>query len=270
MTALCDTVGMSRSNYYKRRSLREKQAVESDKIVDCVREERKIQPMIGGRKVLHMIKSKLESENISIGRDRFFNILKDNDLLIEHKRKYCRTTYSDHGFKVYTNLLKDADITGPNQAFVSDITYLRVACGFVYLALVMDAFSRAIVGWDCSDSLESVGAQRALKMALRQLPAGASIIHHSDRGSQYCCYEYIKLLKGHQISMTEENHCYENAMAERLNGIVKQEYELGSVFKNTMHAKKTVREAVYLYNNRRPHMALDYRVPADVHNAALN
>jgi len=269
VTTLCEVAGMSRSNYYKNRRLRKKKAVESDKILDYVRDKRKSHKQIGGRKLLILIESDLEDNNIHIGRDRFFKLLGKNNLLIKRKRKYCRTTYSNHPFKVYTNILKDADITGPNQAFVSDITYLRTIGGFVYLALVMDVFSRTIVGWDCSDSLESLGTQRALKMALKQLPAGARIIHHSDRGSQYCCYEYVKLLKEHSISMTEENHCYENAIAERLNGILKQEYELGYTFKDKKHAKKAVREGVYLYNNHRPHMSLDYRVPADVHEATL-
>ena len=135
----------------------------------------------------------------------------------------------------------------------------------------MEAFSRAIVGLDCTDTLESVGALRALRMAIRTLPEGTPPpIHHSDRGSQYCCKAYVGLLKkcGLAISMTEENHCYENAQAERLNGILKQEYGLGGRLADTKQARKSVREAVDLYNHRRPHEALDYDFPMRVHHAA--
>ena len=268
MNSLCSAAKMSRQNYYKIRKTRKKQLVESDKILEYVRSERAVQPRLGCRKLLHIIGPKLKNECISIGRERFFNLMRQNNLLIKRKRNYCRTTDSRHSFKVYGNTLKDTEITAANQALAADITYMKTANGFVYLALVMDLYSRAIVGWDCSGNLESVGAQRALKKALRQLPTGASVIHHSDRGSQYCCREYIKLLKRHRISMTEENHCYENATAERLNGILKQEFGLGGTFRCKRDASKAVREAVELYNNRRPHLALDYKVPAEVHRLA--
>lgn len=258
---------MTRQNYYKLRKSRTKRAVASDVILDMVRKERREQPALGGRKLFGLISPKLD-QNERIGRDNMFKLLKDNDLLINRKRKYCRTTNSNHSFRVYNNILKDANITGANQAFVSDITYISTMEGFLYLALVMDVHSRRIVGFDCSDSLESVGAQRALKMALRQLPRGAKIIHHSDRGSQYCCKEYVKLLKRHKISMTEENHCYENSKAERLNGILKQEYGLGNLIKDKQEAIMLVIEAVYYYNCRRPHQALGYRFPDEVHRAA--
>ena len=188
-----------------------------------------MQPKLGGRKLLHLIGAELESAGVSIGRDRFFALLSAHDLLIERKVNHCRTTNSWHGFRVYPNLLKDLSLTGVHQALVSDITYIRTDAGFVYLALVMDAWSRAIVGFDCSDNLEAEGALRALSMALGQLPDGCRAIHHSDRGSQYCCTAYVEALKGSGmlISMTEDNHCYENAQAERLNGILKQEYGLG-------------------------------------------
>lgn len=171
---------------------------------------------------------------------------------------------------VYPNRLKQAVLTGPNQAWVSDITYLRTRHGFMYLSLVMDAFSRKIVGYNCSNRLESEGALRALSMALAQLPAGADMIHHSDQGCQYCSGRYIERLAGRKIkiSMTQENHCYENSRAERLNGILKQEYGLGMVFLRKADVLTAVWEAVQLYNNRRPHVALDYRIPGEVHAAA--
>jgi transposase InsO family protein len=167
-------------------------------------------------------------------------------------------------------LLKDISLTAPNQALVSDITYIRTDEGFMYLALVMDAYSRAIVGYNCSDSLESEGALRALSMALRKLPFGSNAIHHSDRGCQYCSGAYINKLKrkGVRVSMTEVNHCYENSQAERLNGILKAEYGLGGRFLRKSDAVRAVSEAVRLYNYRRPHQSIGYRFPMEVYLAA--
>src|SRR5690606_8142827 len=159
-------------------------------------------------------------------------LLKAHDLLIEQRCRTARTTDSRHGFGVYANRAKDLVLTGPHQLWVSDITYLRTEGGFVYLALVMDAWSRTIVGHDCSDSLEVVGALRALGQALRQRPVGTAGMHHSDRGIQYCCRAYIgRLVKAKiAISMTEQNHCYENSQAERLNGTLKHELGLSATF----------------------------------------
>lgn len=261
---------MTRQNYYKERTERKRQVIAESLVLDMVSQERAVQPKLGGRKLLHLIGSDLESAGVSIGRDRFFTLLSSHDLLIERKTRYCRTTNSWHGFQVYPNLLKQCPPTGPHQALVSDITYIRTDDGFVYLALVMDAWSRAIVGFDCSDSLESEGALRSLSMALGQLPKGCRAIHHSDRGSQYCCKAYVGALKasGLRISMTEENHCYENGQAERLNGILKQEYALDDGFAGKGDAYHAVAEAVWLYNHRRPHQSLSYQYPMAVHAAA--
>lgn len=270
MKGLCDLAGMSRQNYYKQRRVRQRRQVDEQLVVSLVCQERAVQPRLGGRKLLHVLQAELSSAGVSVGRDRFFEILRGNELLIERRVRTARTTWSSHGLRTYVNLLKDLDLTGPHQALVSDITYLRTDEGFLYLCLVMDAFSRAIVGFDCSDTLEAEGAMRALSQALVQLPAGARVIHHSDRGSQYCCGDYVKLLKDAEvrISMTEANHCYENSKAERLNGILKQEYGLGGRFIRKLDAKASVREAVMLYNCRRPHQALGYAVPMSVHIAA--
>jgi len=261
---------MSRQNYYKQRTVRKRQVVDESLILTLVCQERSVQPMLGGRKLLHLIRSELKSANVSIGRDRFFGLLSAHDLLIERKKRYCRTTNSRHGFEVYRNIRKDCVTTGPHQVLVSDITYLRTGEKFVYLALVMDAHSRAIVGFDCSDTLEAVGALRALSMAVKQLPAKSGAIHHSDCGTQYCCKAYIEKLKKAKlrISMTEENHCYENSQAERLNGILKQEYGLGTTFADKADACEAVSQAVWLYNHRRPHQKLGYKFPMTVHAAA--
>jgi len=267
---LCEIAGMSRQNDYKQRRVRQRRQVDEQLVVSLVCQERAVQPRLGVRKLRHVLEAELSSAGVSVGRDRFFGILRSNELLIERRVRSARTTWSNHGLRTYSNLLKDAELTGPHQALVSDITYLRTDEGFLYLCLVMDAYSRAIVGFDCSDTLEAEGAMHALSQALAQLPAGSCVIHHSDRGSQYCCGDYVKLLKDAavRISMTEENHCYENAQAERLNGILKQEYGLGGRFLRKSDAKSSVREAVMLYNCRRPHQALGYALPMVVHNAA--
>jgi len=267
---LCGVVDMSRQNYYKQRCVRGRRAVDEAFVLSVVRRERALQPFLGVRKLLVILRAEFAKASVSIGRDRFFGLLSRHGLLIRRRRKYCRTTDSRHGFGVYTNLFKDVTLSGPYQALVSDITYIRTDEGFMYLSLVMDAYSRAIVGYDCSDSLECEGALRSLSMALRGVRRGGRPIHHSDRGSQYCCGAYIDKLRsaGFRISMTQENHCYENGRAERLNGILKQEYGLGGRFRSKSEVMRAVCEAVNLYNFRRPHESLGYRYPMEVHSAA--
>ncbi len=233
-----------------------------------VRIERQEQPYLGAVKLLKVIRPELENRGISIGRDRFFEVLREHELLIQRRRsRGPRTTESRHNHRVYNNLLGDKELTGPHQAWVSDITYIRVKNGFRYLSLVMDAHSRMIVGSHLHRTLEATGAIKAVRQAIRQLPPGSKPIHHSDRGIQYCCIDYIKSLEqvGITVSMTEENHCYENAMAERLNGILKYEYGLKDRFESQEQAITAVNQAVKLYNHRRPHRALGNDFPAVVH-----
>jgi putative transposase len=264
---LCESAGVSRQNYYKLRKVRQRLWVDEALVLELVSQQRALQPKLGARKLLRLISDDLADAGVKLGRDRLFGLLERHDLLIERRASRVRTTNSLHGYGYYPNLAKEAVLTGPHQLLLSDITYLRTQEGFMYLCLVSDAFSRMIVGFDCSDSLERDGALRALGQALRQLPASARAMHHSDRGCQYCCGEYIQTLndRGVAISMTELNHCYENAQAERLNGILKQEYGLGGVFARKHEAPACVREAVMLFNTRRPHTSLGYRVPMDVH-----
>jgi putative transposase len=261
---------MTRQNYYRTRQLRQRRQMDEELVLSLVCRERAVQPHLGGRKLLHLVREELAKAGVSIGRDRFFELLGRHELLIERAARSARTTDSRHSFRVYGNLLKDLELLAPHEALVSDITYIRTAEGFLYLCLVMDAFSRAIVGYDCSDTLEREGSLRALKQALSQLPAGSGTIHHSDRGSQYCCRDYVEALMSADvsISMTEANHCYENAQAERLNGILKQEYGLGENFRNKLDAKRAVSQAVGLYNYHRPHQSLGYAIPMEVHMVA--
>ena len=264
---LCDRVGISRQAYYKERKVRQRKEIERVVIVDLVKEERRIQPKIGTRKLMRMLENELAKIGISIGRDRFFDLLRERNLLIEKKAKFAKTTDSQHGFYAYPNLIRNICPSMPNQLWVSDLTYISTDEGFMYLALITDVFSRKIVGFDISDSLEAEGCMRALKMALRQLLPGERPIHHSDRGTQYCSKAYVGLLKKHGciISMTEVNHCYENALAERVNGILKDEYYLNQTFRNKTQAINAVRQAIRIYNDRRLHTGLNYRTPSSVH-----
>jgi transposase InsO family protein len=270
---LCGAAGMSRQNYYKRRRARQREAIDEQLALELVRRERCRQPRLGGRKLLHLVEPELRAAGALIGRDRFFALLKAHDLLILRRCRAARTTDSRHGFGVYANRAKDLVLTGPHQLWVSDITYLRTEGGFVYLALVMDAWSRTIVGYDCSDSLEVVGALRALDQALGHIrgrrAGGSRPMHHSDRGIQYCCRAYIqRLVKANlPISMTEQNHCYENSHAERLNGTLKHELGLSATFVDAWAARRMVDEAVRIYNHARPHQALGYRTPMQAHLA---
>lgn len=264
---LCRLTGMTRQNYYKGRAVRGRRVVDEGLVLELVRRERARQPCLGGRKLWQLLRGDLRVAGVALGRDRLLGLLRAHELLIPRRRQAARTTDSRHGFATYPNLAQALTLTGPHQLLVSDITYLRTQEGFLYLCLVMDAFSRAIVGYDCSDSLELEGALRALGQALRQLPRGAAAMHHSDRGLQYCGRAYIERLRAARltISMTEVNHCYENSQAERLNGILKQEYGLGATFTRKAELGPAVAEAVQLYNHHRPHQALGYRVPMVVH-----
>lgn len=271
MARLCELTAMTKQNYYKDKRQRRRREVDEGLVLDLVRAERALQPQLGTRKLQVVLAAELAEAGVAIGRDRFFELLREHRLLIARRRRAPRTTDSRHWMRVWPNLLKDRAPTGPHQAWVSDITYLRTDEGFMYLALVMDAWSRKVVGWHVGATLEAVGCVAALRMALAQLPAGARPIHHSDRGTQYCCGDYVGLLEGRglAISMTEENHCYENGKAERLNGILKQEYGLGGEFRAKAEVARAVRQAVELYNERRPHTALGYRTPAAAHAQAM-
>ena len=267
---LCGLAGMTRQNYYKVRRVRARMGVEEGLVLSLVRQERARQPRLGARKLWHMLRGELAAAGVALGRDRFFGLLGGAGLLLPRVRRGARTTDSRHGWRVYGNRAKELVLAGPHELLVSDITYVRTLEGFMYVCLVMDAFSRKIVGWDGSDSLELEGALRALAMAAGQLPAGHGAMHHSDRGCQYCSGAYVGVLASHGIviSMTEENHCYENAKAERLNGVLKQEYGLGATFRTKGEVLAGLREAVELYNGHRPHGSLGYRVPAAVHAVA--
>lgn len=262
---------MSRQNYYARRKARKRRAVDEDLVVALVQQERRQQPRIGTRKLHSLFKDQLAQSGVQLGRDRFFDVLRARELLVPPRvAEYPHTTNSAHCLPVFTNQIKDRVVTSPNEVWVVDLTYLRTEEGFAYLALITDKRSRKIVGYHCAETLEVEGCLAALEMALRSLPAGVRPIHHSDKGTQYCCHAYVERLQeaGLGISMTETNHCAENALAERMNGILKSEYGLGGKFKTKRSVRLAVDQAVDLYNTRRPHTALQFRVPAAVHSLA--
>ena len=264
---------MSRQNYYARRRQRQRRQVDNELVAGLVGRERRLQPRLGTRKVHHRLKSELARAGVRIGRDRMFEVLRERDLLLAPRpAQNPHTTQSYHSLPVFGNLVKEVVLERPNQVWVSDLTYLRTREGYLYLALITDKFSRKVVGYHVGDTLEAVGCVRALERALFDLPAEARPIHHSDQGSQYGCHQYVNQLqeRGLGISMTESNHCAENALAERMNGILKQEYGLGLEFRIKADARRAVDQGVWLYNTQRPHTALSYRTPAEVHQTGLN
>jgi len=184
-------------------------------------------------------------------------------MLTIRKKYSARTTNSYHRFHKYNNIIKDLEVTRSNQVWVSDITYIRTIKGFCYLALITGMYSRKIVGYDIRNSLELKGCERALNKALYQASDTTGLIHHSNRGIQYCSNVYTQILKRNniRISMTEENHCYENAIAERVNGILKDEFYLDQTFDSLQHAKRATKNAINLYNEIRLHLSLDYKTP---------
>lgn len=268
VSAVCVKLQMTRQNYYARRRQHQRREVDAELIIQLVLKERQLQGRLGTRKLHALYKDDLQKAGVKVGRDRFFEVLRGRGLLLKPRRsEHPRTTNSYHSLPIFTNRIKNTEVTKANQVWVGDLTYLRTATGFLYLAMLTDKASRKIVGYHCGDTLEAQGCINALEMALADLPEGTHPIHHSDRGTQYCCHEYVNRLTERQliISMTETNHCAENALAERMNGILKSEYGLDREFKTKEQARLCVEQAVHLYNTRRPHGSLKYRFPHDVY-----
>lgn len=232
-----------------------------------VQRARKINKHLGVRKIYDKLNDDIHQIDQGMGRDKLFGLLRTRGLLIRRRRKFVCTTQSKHRFRKFDNKMKDFQPTAPNQAWAADITYLRTRHGFVYLFLLTDFYSRKIVGWALRNSLGIEGAQATVRMAMRQCKDLRGVIHHSDRGIQYCAPAFVDLLclKGMQISMGEAGNCYDNALAERVNGILKQEYALDATFKNFKQTMQSTREAIKDYNEERPHWSLKFKVPAYVH-----
>ena len=264
---MCDLFGRSRQAYYQRSKYNYKEEVKEEILFQLVEKQRELMPKLGGRKLLEVIQPRLPPE-LSIGRDSFFDFLRRHGLLVGKRRSRVKTTYSNHWLRKYPNLIKEFIPTRANQVWVSDITYIETVAGFVYLNLITDAYSRKIVGWAIGATLEAKYTIEALRMALKQLPKRTEgLIHHSDRGVQYCCGEYVKILnKNHvQISMTENGDPRENAIAERVNGILKDEWLNQLKLKSIEDAIKELKRIVQIYNSCRPHASLDMKTPEYAH-----
>lgn len=237
-----------------------------------VQDERKILPRLGGKKLYFKVHSHIQEANLRFGRDKLFKLLGDNDLLIKRKRSYTQTTNSKHWLKKYPNIIKGFIPTHPEQLWVTDITYIKTDEGNCYLNLITDAYSRKIMGYSISDNMETNSIKKAFEMALQDRSyQNQQLIHHSDRGIQYCSHDYVKLSKNSdiKISMTENGDPYENALAERMNKTMKEEFGLGKRLPTRQQAYRLAEEAVRLYNNLRPHWALKLQTPQTVHSQKI-
>ena len=263
---ICRRFGISRAAFYKAAKARSRKEVNEGLILALVRQEREVNPCAGTKKLLVAIRPDLNKAGFDIGRNRLGKLLKEHDLLVAPRRVFhCRTTKQDPSLVPSPNLVKGMVIDRPDQALCSDITYIYTEEGFLYLSLMEDMFAKDIAGYAISDTLETGdGPLKALRMAARTVGAGKEVVAHSDRGCQYGSHAYREALDalGWKSSMTEELHCYENAMAERLNGILKGEYFLDRHFKTKAEARKAIEEAIWIYNHRRLHEKLGYKTPA--------
>jgi transposase InsO family protein len=237
-----------------------------------VDKERKVLPQLGGKKLYHQIQPHLQSKGIKMGRDKLFKLLDYYNLLIKPKRRYIQTTMSKHWLRKYPNLYKEQTVTRPEQVWVSDITYIKTDEGTCYLNLVTDAYSRKIMGYAIADSMDTTSMKKAFEMAVkdREYPS-YELIHHSDRGLQYCSQEYVQIAVANniKISMTEQSDPYENALAERMNRTLKDEFGLGQPIKTKQHAFHLAKEAIHLYNHYRPHLSLKMKTPNQTHETKI-
>lgn len=237
-------------------------------VLGLVQAERKILPMLGGKKVYHQIKPMLQTDSIKIGRDKLFSLLAEHNLLIKPRRRYVTTTNSKHWLRKYPNIIRNKKITQPEQVWVSDITYIKTDEGNCYLNLVTDVYSRKIMGYAIAQSMNTEEMKRAYEMAIaNRVYPNTELIHHSDRGLQYCSNDYVFLSNDNniQISMTENGDPYENALAERMNRTLKEEFGLGRLLSSRQQAFRLAQEAVNLYNEKRPHWSLKLKTPQSVH-----
>lgn len=270
LVKLCGWFGVTRQAYYQATWAQIEGSIEEDLIVKEVRAIRQRHRRIGGRKLIEMLQPFILEHQIKIGRDAFFDMLARNSLLVRKRKRYVKTTNSNHWLRKYPYLIKDVVPQRPNEIWVSDITYWKIDSGEnLYISLITDAYSRQIVGYHVADSLAAIESVQALKMALSALGAESplQLTHHSDRGVQYCSSEYVKLLQdyGIKISMTENGDPLENAIAERVNGILKDEYLNDYIKHSIKEARELIKVSVDLYNTERPHLSISMLTPNKVH-----
>ncbi len=269
MTILCRSFGYSKQAYYRSQHLGSRLERECY-LVSLVEEIRDDMPRLGGLKLWKL----LNDNGVRIGRDELYDILRRRGLLVKRSKSRAITTDSRGWHRQHPNLVKGMEVTHPNQVWVSDITYVTTRSGFVYLSLITDVYSRRIMGWHAHSSLESGGPLRALYHAVCQVEDVElnGMIHHSDRGCQYCSTQYVETLshRGIRISMTQDGSPYDNAIAERVNGILKREWLNDEDFAGLQDVREKVDKIVYLYNNRRPHLAIGFNTPENVYQQKRN
>jgi transposase InsO family protein len=267
IAVLCRLFGKTRHAYYDSIWRKENSLVKEDVILQEVAKIRKDLPRLGTRKLHYVLQVKLMSHQISFGRDYLFDLLSEHKLLIRQRKRKAITTDSRHWMRKYSNLVKGLVVTRPEQVWVSDITYIRLTNQWGYLSLITDAYSRKIMGFSFRQDLAAEGCIDALKMALSQRVYNGTIIHHSDRGSQYCSHNYVDVLLKNNIaiSMTENGDPYENALAERVNGIIKTEFNLYSSSLGFEQTTNQINKSIKAYNELRPHASCDYLTPEQTH-----
>ncbi|MDD5571735.1 MAG: IS3 family transposase [Bacteroidales bacterium] len=260
--------GLSRQALHKRAKKQIETTLENEIVLQLITPYRKIMPRIGTRKLYALIKMDLAAMNINMGRDKFFALLREENMLVHKKKKFTKTTNSMHRFRKHRNLIKDKVIREPEEVWVGDITYIDTEEGYHYLSLITDYYSKQILGYHLSDNLKTEGALKALEMAISsRIYPKRQLIHHSDRGFQYCSYEYTGTLTENniQISMTEKQDPYENAVAERINGILKDEFDVGGRFVNYAQAIREIKASIETYNKFRPHQSCNMLTPEQAH-----
>ena len=265
---LCKLFGKSRQAFYQKKWFITDQEKQEMIVLELIAQVRRELPGLGLHKLYRCIYQPLRSNKIKFGRDKVHSLLRKYGLLISKKRRNPKTTQSNHHwFRKYPDLTRELEVKYSEQLWVSDITYICIGYEFNYLSLITDAYSKKIMGYCLHPFLTNDGCIEALKMALSGRSFTTTLIHHSDRGSQYCSYDYVTILKkaGIQISLTQNGEAHENPIAERMNGILKTEFNLNKVFKSRTQALLAVRSSIEAYNNLRPHMSCNYLTPVVAH-----
>lgn len=267
ITSVCRQLGYSKQAYYKSKTNQQKKNCYRVMVKQKVLAVRKQLPRLGTRKLYHLLAEDFRKEHIAVGRDKLFSILRAEQLLIVKKKRYTKTTDSKHWMHKYPNLIKGLQPIGPEQIWVADITWLNINNDYCYLHLVTDAYSKKIMGYAVSDNLAGANTMKALEMALGGRKYTTPLIHHSDRGLQYCSAGYTKLLTDNEISisMTQDGSPYDNAIAERVNGILKDEFGLDDIFENIEQARCETKQTIDLYNQQRPHLSNSMLTPNKMH-----
>jgi len=265
---LCKLFGKSRQAFYKKKWFITDQEQREMIVLELIAQVRRELPGLGLHKLYRCIYQPLRSNNIKFGRDKVHSLLRKYGLLISKKRRNPKTTQSNHHwYRKYPDLTKELEVKYSEQLWVSDITYICIGYDFNYLSLITDAYSKKIMGYCLHPFLTNDGCIEALKMAISARSFTTTLIHHSDRGSQYCSYDYVTILKktGIQISLTQNGEAHENPIAERVNGILKTEFNLNKIYKSRTQALLAVRSSIDAYNNLRPHMSCNYLTPIVAH-----